>query len=650
MNMNVSMETIVVKKLTQLIFSCVLLMCFFIFHFTKIDALQNFKNTSEIQIAQISQILSTNSNNLSELKDITHEDYLSKARAVALLVESNPGIVDSYKDLKHIATLMQIDQIHVFDEKGVIIAGTIPEYVGASVDDGAQIGYFKAILVNSSIELVQNISPTTVDGVLMQYTGVARKDKKGIVQIGIKPQRMVETLKQNEISYVLSMLIHGKDESIFLFDKKTGFIQGSTNYEYDFKNLYDLGFNKIIIQKSVLGEFIEMESELYYSVLSESKNGMIGITIDKNSMDIAVIERVILIALCMSLISIFMIFMIKRLLEIYVIRGIKKIIVSLKKITSGNLETQIMVNNNLEFNELSYHINMVVGYLLQSTSKISRIIEAVDINIAIYEYGNNSNSVITTNRLADILGFSNKDAEILLADKDLFEKRIVNICQDVEDGMTYAINLPEGNRHIKIKTFHDVNSTMGIVFDVTDDVLRRNEIIHERDYDILTGLYNRRALTYKTDKLFADPSNLKVTCVMMIDMDNLKKLNDTHGHYMGDNYIKAGVDIICIAEDRDHCFIARLGGDEFVVIFYGYDDQEIIIEKINEINEKMLKSFIYIDEIETYPVRFSAGYVFYSPEAQDISMLLSKSDMAMYASKKNARHKFIHYEAHMQPR
>lgn len=642
------METIVVKKLVVVIFSCVLLMCFFIFYFTKLDVLQNFRNTSEIKITQIAQILLTNSNNLTALKDVTHENYLSKARAVALLVESNPSIVNSHKDLKHIAGLMQIDQIHVFDENAVIIAGTIPEYVGAGVDDGEQIGYFKAILGNSNIELVQSISPATVDSALMQYTGVARKDKKGIIQIGMNPQRMIETLKQNEISYVLSMLIPEENEGIFLFDKKTGFIEGSIHYEYVFESLYDLGFDKKIIQNSVSGRFLEIENDLYFSVLSESKNGMIGIAIDKHSVNVAVIEKVIVIALSMLIISILMILIIKRLLEIYVIHGIKKIIISLKKITSGNLETQIMVNNNLEFSELSGQINKVVGYLLQSTSKISRIIDAVDINIAIYEYGNSSNNVVTTNRLADMLGFSNKDARILFADKALFEKRIVNICQDVQDGMTYALNLPEGNRHIKIKTFHDINSTMGIVVDVTDDVLRRNEIIHERDYDILTGLYNRRAFTHKATKLFADPNSLKITCMMMIDMDNLKKLNDTYGHYMGDNYIKAGVDIIRIAEDHDHCFIARLGGDEFVVMFYGYDNQEQIIEKINDINEKMLKSFIYIDEAETYPVRFSAGYVFYSPEAQDISMLLSKSDIAMYASKKNVQHKFIHYEEHMK--
>lgn len=641
------MKKIFIKKLILVIFSCMLLILFLGYYLITFSTLQNFRNTSEIKINQISQILSTNTNTIATLSDATYEDYLSKARAVAYIVENNPEVIDNSKELMHLAVLMQIDQIHIFDAYGVIIAGTIAEYVGVGVDDGEQIGYFKAILEDSAIELVQKITPATADGVLMQYAGVARKDKKGIVQIGMEPKRMIETLSRNKIAYVLSMVVSDENENILLVDKKTGLIEESTNSEYDLKNLYDLGFDKEIVQNSTFGEFLEIENAHYFATLSESKSGMICITIDKNTVVSEVMQTVVIIALCIVLISITMILIIKKLLEVYVIHGIKEIITSLKAITLGNLDTVITVDSNPEFKELSGQINKMVGYLLQSTAKISRIIDAVDINIAIYEYGNKTNNVVTTNRLAEMLGFSNEDIKRLFANKELFENRVSSICEKTADAMIYKIQLSKGERYLKIKTFHDFNTTMGIVVDVTDDVLRENEIIHDRDYDILTGLYNRRAFTCKVEKLFSNPQKLKVACVMMIDMDGLKKVNDLYGHSMGDSYLKAGVDIISLAAVSGHSLISRLGGDEFVIILYGYDNKKQIIEKINEVNTKMMDSNIALSETKTYPVRFSAGYVFYSSTAQEISMLLSNSDIAMYVSKQRPDCEFVHYESYM---
>ena len=68
--------------------------------------------------------------------------------------------------------------------------------------------------------------------------------------------------------------------------------------------------------------------------------------------------------------------------------------------------------------------------------------------------------------------------------------------------------------------------------------LERRRIEHERDYDILTGLYNRQAFQRVCESLFAKPETLGHAALLMTDLDNLKTINDTYGHDWGDQYLR----------------------------------------------------------------------------------------------------------------
>lgn len=68
--------------------------------------------------------------------------------------------------------------------------------------------------------------------------------------------------------------------------------------------------------------------------------------------------------------------------------------------------------------------------------------------------------------------------------------------------------------------------------------LERRRIEHERDYDILTGLYNRQAFQRVCENLFAKPETLGHAALLMTDLDNLKTINDTYGHDWGDQYLR----------------------------------------------------------------------------------------------------------------
>ena len=97
---------------------------------------------------------------------------------------------------------------------------------------------------------------------------------------------------------------------------------------------------------------------------------------------------------------------------------------------------------------------------------------------------------------------------------------------------------------------------------------------HEADTDVLTGLLNRRGwerlLRHEEERYrrFGDPA-----CVVVLDLDRLKLVNDTHGHDAGDRHIRRAADAL-VAVARAGDLLARLGGDEFGVVAHGVGPEQ----------------------------------------------------------------------------
>ena len=106
----------------------------------------------------------------------------------------------------------------------------------------------------------------------------------------------------------------------------------------------------------------------------------------------------------------------------------------------------------------------------------------------------------------------------------------------------FAIPQPDGSTHyITLRITHILGesaSEVGLAEDMTTTVLEQQRIEHERDYDTLTGLYRRRAFDRACEALFQQPEKLGCAALLMMDLDNLKQINDTYGHDWGDQYIR----------------------------------------------------------------------------------------------------------------
>ncbi|MCK5762681.1 MAG: diguanylate cyclase [Clostridiales bacterium] len=154
-------------------------------------------------------------------------------------------------------------------------------------------------------------------------------------------------------------------------------------------------------------------------------------------------------------------------------------------------------------------------------------------------------------------------------------------------------------------------------------------------YDSLTGLVNRRYFTMLLDDRLALSKRNKAVCVLaMMDLDELKKINDEYGHHAGDEYIKAfGREITSCFRTTD--IFSRIGGDEFCGIFSTKNPQKLI-RKI----EKFQKTFeviqIEVDNIQ-FCGSFSFGLAQFPDDSNNIDGLMRIADKLMYENKKSRK-------------
>lgn len=160
-------------------------------------------------------------------------------------------------------------------------------------------------------------------------------------------------------------------------------------------------------------------------------------------------------------------------------------------------------------------------------------------------------------------------------------------------------------------------------------------------HDPLTGLPNRISLQQRLElALEMAKRNRKRVAVMMVDLDNFKKLNDTRGHLVGDQAL-AAVAARLRTSVRASDTVARYGGDEFVVLAGGLDrieDARVIAEKIADMVNVPLAL-----EGGLARVACSIGISVYPEDATEAETLIDRADKAMYSVKAERGRRYAFY-------
>jgi diguanylate cyclase (GGDEF)-like protein len=201
--------------------------------------------------------------------------------------------------------------------------------------------------------------------------------------------------------------------------------------------------------------------------------------------------------------------------------------------------------------------------------------------------------------------------------------RVVQI-QDVNTDTLHSYD-------IKVKKF-DENYILNLT-NITYIDSEKEEYAHQAYYDSLTNIYNRNRLKELFIQQIVRSNSLKESfCMVMIDIDHFKRVNDTYGHLVGDNVLITLTKIVN-SNIRQSDIFARWGGEEFVLILPNVT-VDIAKKIINNLRIKIENH--YFEDVEKITCSF--GITSYE-DGDTIESMLKRADEALYIAKDSGRNR-----------
>ncbi|WP_291255316.1 sensor domain-containing diguanylate cyclase [Fusobacterium sp.] len=222
--------------------------------------------------------------------------------------------------------------------------------------------------------------------------------------------------------------------------------------------------------------------------------------------------------------------------------------------------------------------------------------------------------------------------KVFLDQKELYEIEFLYKTNDIYKWVSciiYKINI------------QDSLKVLFVINDIDSKKHQEIELKNRAEKDGLTGIYNATTLKNKINKILISNRENEIKQVfVLLDLDNYKRLNDTLGHWCGDQVL-IEVATMLRSKFRASDIIGRLGGDEFVLLLTNitsYFDAERLIEDLRKSLEKT-----YTDEQIEVKITASIGVAIAPDDGFTFEELYKKADKALYQAKKMGKNSYFRY-------
>lgn len=308
--------------------------------------------------------------NAAYIREISDAGALTKARAFAAIITQNPNILNVPTILHFLRKLLDVEELNVADDRGVIIASTGP-FAGYDMASSPQSAAFLPALRDLDFALVQDIEERGADHVPFQYAGVARRDCTGIVQIGYSPKRLTAALRSAAVDQIAPRYHIGSNGFMAISIYGAVISTGNEAAVPLGSNVDALGLVQpdgkglvSILGKQYICQSLEVEGYTLFALLPRNE-----VFFSRDSM-------LLYIAACNLALFAVIFWMVSHLVKRLVINDVYRVNEDLQKITSGNLDVVLNERTTPEFGLLSDGINKTVQSLKAAISAAAGRIDA----------------------------------------------------------------------------------------------------------------------------------------------------------------------------------------------------------------------------------------------------------------------------------
>lgn len=300
-----------------------------------------------------------------------------------------------------------------------------------------------------------------------------------------------------------------------------------------------------------------------------------------------------------------------------------------------------------EIDDFAMEITNLSKSVVNSSKRFLSIMEMSSIDMGGYEVDEQNGFLFVTENYFEMFNQPELNVHAITPQQFMeIRKEIRSQLEYEQIGMNsilYTVRDENGSiRYIHVQEQQIENRQIGVAEDVTLQVLERKHIERERDYDMLTGIYNRRAFFHAATKQM-EKLDAPISIAIMIDLDNLKEINDTYGHEWGDQYIMDAAK--CIQKySAKNAICARISGDEFNIFMSGFQDETEARQAVEKLWKGFWETTLHFPDGIIRSISASGGYVVIRDGMADILQLIKYADFAMYQIKKENKGSFGRFD------
>lgn len=608
-----------------------------------------------------------------ETGDLYSDSTSPDAKAGMYLRDLDPSTDSGYKDL-----LMEMGYSSISKDFGIILDSGWKARLEADPEDTQNYDFYYRTIENAqanntfSVERLgywsgfSNINRNSVGS--MKYTVPLIADDGtvyGVLGIGLTEKTILVNLPPNDFvsESACYVLCNGKDNSdIFNICMHSGAsfnrLMGSQKtlrpgQQLD-ENMYAFGLDSNI---AAVGNIQIMNLYNSESIYAEDQWALISVA--EKSDVLFVFTNLIKMLLISALISVATSIIVIAISCSNVVKPLSAVIKTMNSKHEYNEAIRFQSTKIYELDKLTDAITQLQINVQNFSSQVSKMIRIADVGLCTFMCDSMDDSVFVGQSMLKLLNLSVEYEEDIVISRQLFleniiadeTRQIITECLSRKSGEVetsfskeYSIPQEDGNTiWMRLSVVCNSNKTIGVLQDITNTVLEKQRIEYERDYDGTTGLLNRHAYYHRVNNLFGHPEKLGITAFVMIDLDNLKYVNDTYGHDFGDDYIKTAATVLKSFQKYGG-IVSRLSGDEFNVCLSGFSSKDEIRDIISTVREELLNSYCLLSDGTHYKIRASAGISWYPDDSHSAELLMKYADFAMYTIKHTTKGEIAEFD------
>ena len=572
-------------------------------------------------------------------------DYINRAEAVEFILNMMDFESITKEDLIRISQLIQVNRIHLVSDEGVIVLTSSEDSLGLNLRMNEKSSAFYGLIDGTSDK--DEVIAINVESIIKQdkriYIGI-KSELPGIsmIQIDIPISIYEQATEPFSIKKIIESIPTEYEQALFVVDAHTGKLAAiTTNNEQRlvFKE-GETGEELLERLRNHTGQFsVRINDTGKHLTVMESGDYIFGIWTDTSSTYVNAIYEARMMALGLLVILGMIYWVVRILAKKYFFNEIDKINETAEKILDGNMEVEFSEGKSQEIMHLSQVLNRWLDSYIHKSDRMTNMIEKINSSVAMFECIYVIGKVFFSSNIVKLLDINEEQLKEVTSSIHSFKKFIGALKERDDEHECIRI----GERYIKINVLENSQEFYGVIIDKTSEIVQiltaENQLEEARDKikrDPLTRLYNRRGMEEEIASALANKPSSGL--MMIFDLDNFKRINDSAGHPEGDKALKIFAD--CLRHNfRSRDIIARMGGDEFAVFIPENLREDIVEAKCRAVLQQVR---IYMKEYcEKYNVSVSIGVAFVSEEAATYEHLYLITDAALYIAKECGKNTYV---------